>query len=103
MFTLHSDTHIVVLFLYVDDVILTGSSFSLLFSFIALFSHQFAMKDLGDLHFFLGVQMSHLLAGLLLSQHKYTFDLLWKFHLHTCKPIYTPMVAMTSLTLLDGE
>ena len=38
-----------------------------------------------------------------MPQHKYISDLLLKFHLHTCKPVRTPMVVRTALTLLDGE
>ncbi|XP_048490460.1 uncharacterized mitochondrial protein AtMg00810-like [Beta vulgaris subsp. vulgaris] len=41
--------------LYVDDIVLTSSSFDLVRKFISVLSSQFAMKDLGDLHNFLGV------------------------------------------------
>jgi len=41
-----------ILLLYVDDIILTKSPTSLLHSFIDILSRQFAMKDLGDLHYF---------------------------------------------------
>nr|XP_033512620.1 cell division control protein 2 homolog A-like isoform X4 [Nicotiana tomentosiformis] len=45
--------------------------------------HQFAMKDLGDLHYFLGVQVVRSSGGLHLSQQKYISDMLLKFHMHT--------------------
>jgi len=41
-----------ILLLYVDDIILTGSSSFILHNFISLLSQQFAMKDLGGLQFF---------------------------------------------------
>ena len=42
---------------YVDDIILSGSCPSILHNFISLLSHKFAMKDLGDLSYFLGIQV----------------------------------------------
>ena len=86
MFIFRSSRYILVLLLYVDDIILTGSSSSLLFSFVEVLPRQFVMKDLSDFHYFLGVQVSRSYTGLFLSQHKYTTDLLRKFHLNlqTC-------------------
>lgn len=46
----------VILFVYVDDIILTGSSCSLLEYVIGYLSSRFAMKDLGSLHYFLGIE-----------------------------------------------
>ncbi|CAH9093188.1 unnamed protein product [Cuscuta epithymum] len=63
----------------------------------------FAMKDLGDLHFFLGLRASRTSTGLFLSQHKYVSDLLHRFHLHTLKPVRSPLPSRTKLSLTDGE
>lgn len=52
MFIYRSGPYILILLLYVDDIIVTGSASSLIYSFINRLSHEFAMKDLGDLHFF---------------------------------------------------
>ena len=56
MFVFHSSIGIMILLIYVDDIIITGSSSSLLHSFICVLSQQFAMKDLGKLHYFLGIE-----------------------------------------------
>ncbi|CAH9072500.1 unnamed protein product, partial [Cuscuta epithymum] len=61
------------------------------------------MKDLGDLHFFLGVHAVRLSQGLFLSQKKYVSDLLARFHLHTLKPVRTPLPSRTKLSLTDGD
>jgi len=103
MFTFWHASHIISLLLYVDDIILIGSSVSLLFSFISTLSKPFAMKDLGDVNYFLGVQVIRSFSGLFLFQHKYISDLLLKFHLRTCKPVRSPIVARTTLTLSNGE
>ena len=50
----HQST-VLVLLLYVDDMLLTGSNPALIHKFISHLSHHFAMKDLGDLHYLLGV------------------------------------------------
>lgn len=93
MFVLHMGSHILILLLHVDDIILTGSSSTLLSSFISSLSNQFAMKDLGDLHYFFGIQVQLDSASIFLSRHEYVDDLLRKFHLHTVKPIATASAA----------
>lgn len=98
MFVRRSSSGILVLLLYVDDIILTGSHSPLLDQFISLLSRQFAMKDLGQLHYFLGVQAVRSSDGLYLSQQKYISDLLLKFHMHTCKPIGTPLASRTTIS-----
>ncbi|CAH9074032.1 unnamed protein product [Cuscuta epithymum] len=91
------------LLLYVDDIIITGNSPSFIYSFISCLGRYFAMKDLGDLHFSLGVQAVRLSKGLFLSQQKYVSDLLARFHLHTLKHVRTPLPSRTKLSLTDGE
>ncbi|CAH9146417.1 unnamed protein product [Cuscuta epithymum] len=91
------------LLLYVDDIIITGNSPSLVSSFITCIASHFAMKDLGDLHYFLGVQAVRNSKGVFLSQQKYVSDLLLRFHLHTLKSVRTPVATRTSLSLTDGE
>jgi len=77
MFIASSGSHIVVLWLYVDDITLIDNSSSILHSFIELVSHQFAMKDVGDLHYFWGIRVVRSSSSLL--KQKYGLDLLHKF------------------------
>lgn len=79
MFIHRSSLDILILLLYMDDIILIGSHSQLLVQFTDRFSHQFAMKDLGDLHYFLGVHVVRNSHDLHLSQPKYIVDLLLKF------------------------
>lgn len=58
----------VYLLLYVKDIVLTASSLALLRQTITALQHEFAMKDLGELHHFLGVSVQRCSAGLFLSQ-----------------------------------
>jgi hypothetical protein len=68
LFIYHHGADTVYLLLYVDDIVLTASSEPLLRRIIAALQQEFAMKDLGVLHHFLGVTVEHRPAGLLLHQ-----------------------------------
>ncbi|KAJ6892967.1 hypothetical protein NC652_027078 [Populus alba x Populus x berolinensis] len=72
----HSSHGTLLLLLYVDDIILTGSHSSLISSVITALSHEFDLTDLGPLHHFLGLQISYLPTGLFVSQTSYVIDLL---------------------------
>jgi hypothetical protein len=82
-----SDT--VYLLLYVDDIILTASSTELLRRTIFALQQEFAMKDLGPLHHFLGITVEHRPDGLFLYQRTYTFDILKRAVMADCKPCTT--------------
>lgn len=55
LFVFHNGAHIMILLVYVDDIILTGTTSSLLDEFVQQLGSQFSIKDLGQLHYFLGV------------------------------------------------
>jgi hypothetical protein len=56
------------LLLCVDDIIITASSNALLARLLRQLHGEFFMTDLGDLHFFLGIQVMRSSSGLFLSQ-----------------------------------
>jgi hypothetical protein len=68
LFIYHHGAETAYLLLYVDDIVLTASSESLLRWIITSLQQEFAMKDLGALHHFLGVTIEPHPAGLLLYQ-----------------------------------
>jgi hypothetical protein len=76
MFIFQRSSQMMVLLLYVDDIVLTGNIPSLLSSFISTLGAEFEIKDLGPLHYFLGLEASPFSSGLHLSQARYTVDLL---------------------------
>jgi len=99
MSSLCTGSHILALLLYVDDITLC----LFILAFISTLSNQFAMKNLGDLHYFHGIQAKRDSLSIFLPQHKYVDDLLHKFHLHTVKPVTIPSTTCTLLSLPDGE
>jgi hypothetical protein len=72
----HRGSDAVYLLLYVDDIILTASSTELLRRTISALQREFAMKDLGPLHHFLGIIVEHRPDGLFLRQRTYTLDII---------------------------
>ena len=95
----HSDTnvytkrvgdHLLLLVLYVDDLILTGSDPSLIAHVKTHLKKKFEMTDLGPLHYFLGLQVLQTKEGISLSQPKYACDLLCCFHMEDCQPALSP-------------
>ena len=52
---------------------------------------EFEMKNLGLLHYFLGLEIWQRSDGLFVSQGKYAWEILKKFNMHGCKPVDTPL------------
>ena len=53
---------------------------------------EFEMSLLGELTFFLGLQISQRTEGIFITQTKYTKEMLKKFQMEDCKPVSTPMI-----------
>lgn len=97
LFISHVQGHITVILIYVDDIIITCSIPHLISQCIVHLQSCFALKDLGPLHFFLGIWVQSLPDGLHLSQDKYILDLLKRTNMHQDKPCSSPMAANASL------
>uniref|UniRef100_A0A8R7R9K4 Reverse transcriptase Ty1/copia-type domain-containing protein n=1 Tax=Triticum urartu TaxID=4572 RepID=A0A8R7R9K4_TRIUA len=90
--------------IYVDDIIVTSSSNEAVKALLSDLNSEFALKDLGDLHFFLGIEVKrNREGGLHLSQEKYATDLLSRVVLQGCKPSPTPLSSSEKLSLAEGE
>ena len=81
---------LLIIVLYVDDLILTGDEL-LILSCKEDLAKEFEMKDLGLLHYFLGLEIWQRSDGLFVSQGKYAREILEKFNMHGCKPVDTPL------------
>lgn len=85
--------------IYVDDIIITGSVSRETNEFVSLLHVQFSLKDMGDIYFFLGVEVQRLCVGSLhLCQRKYMLDLLDQCNLLNDKSVTTPMVSSSYLS-----
>jgi histone deacetylase 1/2 len=64
---------------------------------------DFALKDLGDLHYFLGIEVKKSSEGLVLTQERYANDVLSRAGMDKAKPVETPMATAEKLSITDGE
>ncbi|KAM1941804.1 hypothetical protein ACFX13_029341 [Malus domestica] len=87
----NTSPYLVIVLVYVDDIIVTGPHTSSCQAFIHKLSSMFPVKDLGPLHYFLGLEVHRSSEGIFLSQGKYAMDLLLKTTMEGCKPCATPL------------
>jgi hypothetical protein len=81
----------------VDDIIFGGSSHSLVSSFQEIMENEFQISKMGELTFFLGIQVKQTKQGTFIHQAKYMKDLMKKFNTDEFKHVSTPMSMATSL------
>ena len=89
--------------IYVDDIIVTSSSNEAISGLLKDLNAEFALKDLGDLHFFLGIEVKKQGNSLHLSQETYATDLVRRVGLQGCKSSPTPLYSIEKLSLTEGK
>jgi hypothetical protein len=90
--------------IYVDDIVFGGSSHNLVAKFEDEMSREFEMSMMGELQYFLGLQIKQVKDRTFVHQTKYTKDMLRKFQMKDVKPMSTPMGSTTTLDAdEDGE
>jgi hypothetical protein len=104
LLTLNHDTDFLLVQIYVDDIVFGGSSHTLVSRFQEMMESEFQMSMMGELTFFLGIQVKQMKQGTFIHQAKYTKDLMKKFNMAKLKPVSIPMSSAASLGLdEDGE
>nr|ABF97883.1 retrotransposon protein, putative, unclassified [Oryza sativa Japonica Group] len=88
--------------IYVDDIIFGSTNEVFCKEFGDMMSREFEMSMIGELSFFLGLQIKQLKDGTFVSQTKYIKDLLKRFGLEDAKPTKTPMATNRHLDLDEG-
>ena len=89
--------HTLLVQIYVDDIIFGSTNEVLCKRFEKLMKSQFEMSSMGELTYFLGLQVKQCPDGIFLNQSKYTKDLIKKFGLEKSKSLDTPMASGTGL------
>lgn len=87
---------------YVDDIIVTGSSNALVMEFITTLSNRFSLKEPTDITYFLGIKATPMAHGLHLMQRKYILDLLGRTNMLESKTVSTLMATTPKLSLQSG-
>lgn len=86
-----------------DDIIITGDDEEEIRVLKGQLSSEFEMKDLGQLKYFLGIEVLRSKGGIFISQRKYILDLLATAGMLDYKPTDTPMVISHGLQMITGE
>lgn len=102
LFVYRQGNDIAYLLLYVDDIVLTASSSYILARIITSLQQEFSMKDLGELHHFLGIAVTRSSHGLFLSQQQYATDILQRAGMANCNPVSTPIDTNSKLSSAAG-
>ncbi|GJT33501.1 zf-CCHC domain-containing protein [Tanacetum coccineum] len=97
----------VVLLVYVADILITGNDLIEIEKCKDLLNSKFLIKDLGDLKYFLGIEVIKNDCGICLSQRKYNLELLSEFGMLACKPSIIPLYVSKNknkpVKLVDGD
>ncbi|GJW28300.1 retrovirus-related pol polyprotein from transposon TNT 1-94 [Tanacetum coccineum] len=98
LFTKKKDSNLIIVQIYVDDIIFGSTCQEMCDDFAKIMHDEFEMSMMGELNFFLGLQIKQLDDGIFFNQSKYIKEMLKKFGLEDSKPIKTPMSTETKLT-----
>ncbi len=94
---------IVIIVIYVDDSIIIRDSDADIFDLKKLLKQRFEMKDLGELRYFLGIEVIQSLKGIWLLQRQYALNKLTEYGMTSCKPISIPLEQNVKLSVDEGD
>ncbi|XP_039023546.1 uncharacterized mitochondrial protein AtMg00810-like [Hibiscus syriacus] len=94
---------IALLLVYVDDLVITGDINELITELKKMLNSYFKMKDLGELKYFLGIEVLKSKEGILLNQRKYALQLIKDTGLEEAKSTTTLLEQILKLTTLDYD
>ncbi|GJZ19679.1 retrovirus-related pol polyprotein from transposon TNT 1-94 [Tanacetum coccineum] len=97
LFTKKKGSNLIIVQIYVDDIIFCLTCQELCDDFAKIMHDEFEMSMMGELNFFLGLQIKQLKDDILFNQSKYIKEMLRKFGLEDSKPMQMPMSSDTKL------
>jgi hypothetical protein len=97
------DNDFLIVLVYVDEIIFGCNKHSLVQWFASAMESEFEMSMIGELSFFLGLQITQRLEGMFISQEKYLKEMLKRFQMEDSKPVGTPMVTRCKLSKDDDS
>jgi hypothetical protein len=103
LFTRSQGTIFIALLVYVDDIVQASNDADVITQLISFLNNQFKLKDLGDLKFFLGLEVARTSKGISLCQRKYTLEILEDTGLLAAKPSKFPMKSNLKLSTSNGD
>ncbi|KAL9293668.1 putative RNA-directed DNA polymerase [Arabidopsis thaliana] len=88
--------------MYVDDIVFGSTDPKLVNKFVKTMTEEFEMSMVGELNYFLGLQITQSSTGIFISQSTYAKNLIKRFDMQTCKTAYTPMSKASKLSKDEG-
>jgi len=101
LFLKQSDNSVVLVAVYVDDIVVTGNNSADIHALKAFLHEKFKIKDLGELHYFLGMELLKVPNGLIITQKKFTMDLLKEFQCDTLPPTTCPLIPFSKISSIE--
>ncbi|GJV25047.1 retrovirus-related pol polyprotein from transposon TNT 1-94 [Tanacetum coccineum] len=98
LFTKKKRSNLIIVQIYVDDIIFGSTCQDMCDEFAKIMHDEFEMSMMGELKFFLGLQIKQMEDGIFFNQSKYIKEMLKKFGLEDSKPMKTLMSSDTKLT-----
>nr|GEV13776.1 retrotransposon protein, putative, Ty1-copia subclass [Tanacetum cinerariifolium] len=98
LFTKKKSSNLIIIQIYVDDIIFGSTCQDMCDDFAKIMHDEFKMSMMGELNFFLGLQIKRMKNGIFFNRSKYIKEMLKKFGLEDSKPMKTPMSSYTKLT-----
>jgi hypothetical protein len=89
--------------LYVDNLIVTGSDVNEIEAFKTQMMNEFEMSDLVKLIYFLGMEFTEVEEGLVMHQRKHASDILKRFNMIDCNPSSSPAETNVKLVMNEDE
>ncbi|GJU22932.1 retrovirus-related pol polyprotein from transposon TNT 1-94 [Tanacetum coccineum] len=92
LFTRHAGNDILLVQIYVDDIIFASTNTAMCDEFANQMTNKFKMSMMGQMSFFLGLQISQSPRGIFINQSKYASEIVKKYGLHSTDSVDTPMI-----------
>ncbi|KAL2232872.1 UNVERIFIED_CONTAM: Retrovirus-related Pol polyprotein from transposon RE1 [Sesamum indicum] len=102
LFIKGTDTSLIALLIYVDDILITAASESSIITVKDYLDDLFTVKHLGNAKYFLGLELARSTEGLVVTQRKYTQDILKDVGLNNGRHVATPLPPGLKLTVDTG-
>ncbi|GJU53300.1 retrovirus-related pol polyprotein from transposon TNT 1-94 [Tanacetum coccineum] len=97
LFTRHAGNDILQVQIYVDDIIFASTNTAMCDEFANQMTSKFKMSMMGQMSFFLGLQISQSPRGIFINQSKYASEIVKKYGLNTTDSVDTPMIETKKL------
>jgi hypothetical protein len=102
VFIYRKDEVIIFFLIYVDGNVVVSSSSKAMEALLTDLRQEFALKDLGALHYFLGIEVGKVRGGILLYQKMYALEIINRVGMKNCKPVNTPLPTSKKFSAHSG-